>query len=259
MAEVQGVVDRITNKQTAGGKTVYNIQLNGEWYGLGFNQPNFGQGAEIEFDVSYNGNFANVADGSINILSPGQRGGGQQRSNGGYGGQRQGGGNYGGQQRSNGGGGNYGQRTGGQQQRAPAPRQAAGGDGKDAYWDNKAKTDKLTQRAIQHQSARNSAIAFMDVLFKNEAVKLPAKQADKMDAALSLLDSLTAQFIAATRAYALGGATTQQAAPQARPTPQPEPEPEPQQFDDNLPQGREPAQGYDNGGGEPKFDDDIPF
>lgn len=256
MAEVQGVVERIAKKQTQNGGTITNIQVNGEWYGMGFAKVNFGQGAEIEFDISWNGNYANVDGDTLNILSPGQRGGGNG------GGQRNGGGGYGGQRNGNGGGGNYGgQRGGGQQQRSAPPRQAAGGDSKDEYWKKKEKTDKLTQRVIQHQSARNSAIAFLDVLFKNEAVKLPAKQSDKFDAALALLDELTAKFIEATRGYALGSATTQQAAPQARqvPPPEPEPEPEPQQFDDDLPQQRAPAQGYGNAGDPQDFDDDIPF
>lgn len=256
MAEVQGVVERIATKQTAKGGTITNIQVNGEWYGMGFAKVNFGQGAEVEFDISWNGNYANVDGDTLNILSPGQRGGGNG------GGQRNGGGGYGGQRNGNGGGGNYGgQRGGGQQQRSAPPRQAAGSDAKDEYWKKKEKTDKLTQRVIQHQSARNSAIAFLDVLFKNEAVKLPAKQSDKFDAALALLDELTAKFIEATRGYALGSATTQQAAPQARqvPPPEPEPEPEPQQFDDDLPQQRAPAQGYGNAGDPQDFDDDIPF
>lgn len=254
MAEVQGVVERIATKQTAKGGTITNIQVNGEWYGMGFAKVNFGQGAEVEFDISWNGNYANVDGDTLNILSPGQRGGGNG------GGQRNGGGGYGGQRNGNGGGGNYGgQRGGGQQQRSAPPRQAAGGDSKDDYWKKKEKTDKLTQRAIQHQSARNSAIAFLDVLFKNEAVKLPAKQSDKFDAALALLDELTAKFIEATRGYALGSATPQQAAPQARqvPPPEPEPEPEPQQFDDDL-----PNHVNNNGGplaGDNDFDDDIPF
>lgn len=257
MAEVQGVVERIATKQTAKGGTITNIQVNGEWYGMGFAKVNFGQGAEVEFDISWNGNYANVDNDTLNILSPGQRGGG---SNGG--GQRNGGGGYGGQRSGNGGSG-YSQRSGGQPQRSAPPRQATGGDSKDDYWKKKEQTDKLTQRAIQQQSARNSAIAFMDVLFKNEAVKLPAKQGDKMDAALALLDELTARFIDATRTYALGSKATQQSAPQAAPqrTKQPDPEPEqqPEAFDDDLPQGREPAQGYGNNGDQQDFDDDIPF
>lgn len=243
MAEVQGVVDRITSKQTQGGKTVYNFQLNGEWYGMGFNQPNFGQGAEIEFDIEWNGNYANVAKGSLNILSPGQgrgnQGGGQRNGGGGYGGgQRQGG-----QQRSSGG---YNQ--GGGQRSSGGGGAPAGNNAKDAYWEKKEKTDKLTQRAIQHQSARNSAIAFLEVAVTAGAVKLPAKQAEQYDALLGLLDAVQEKFLNDTRDYALAGVKAPQAqrqAPPPQPEPEPEPEPEPQNY----------------GGGEPPedFDDDIPF
>lgn len=48
--------------------------------------------------------------------------------------------------------------------------------------------------SIHYQSSRKDAIQTLGVLLANEAVKLPAKQADKYDAALALIDELTARY-----------------------------------------------------------------
>lgn len=50
------------------------------------------------------------------------------------------------------------------------------------------------QQHIQFQASRNAAIAALDSMLKVEAVKLPPKQADKYDAYLELLDTLTGRF-----------------------------------------------------------------
>ena len=48
--------------------------------------------------------------------------------------------------------------------------------------------------SIHFQSCRKDAIQTLGVLLGNDAVKLPAKQADKYDAALALIDELTARY-----------------------------------------------------------------
>ena len=48
--------------------------------------------------------------------------------------------------------------------------------------------------SIHFQSSRNAAISTVDLLLKSEAVKLPAKQSDKYDAALALIDEITARY-----------------------------------------------------------------
>ena len=50
------------------------------------------------------------------------------------------------------------------------------------------------QDIIQYQAARNTAMAFLTVAISEGAVKLPAKQADKYDAFMSLLHDVTDQF-----------------------------------------------------------------
>tara|TARA_R110000772_G_scaffold175148_1_gene287003 strand:- start:347 stop:835 length:489 start_codon:yes stop_codon:yes gene_type:complete len=48
--------------------------------------------------------------------------------------------------------------------------------------------------SIQYQSSRKDAIQMLGVLLTAEAIKLPAKQADKYDAAMAIVEEMTAQF-----------------------------------------------------------------
>lgn len=47
--------------------------------------------------------------------------------------------------------------------------------------------------SIHYQSCRKDAIQTVNLLLTHEAVKLPAKAADKMDAAMALIDEITNQ------------------------------------------------------------------
>lgn len=223
---VEGIVEDIYPRSTNNGE-FWNIKLNGQDFGWGKFPPKFGVGSDIGFEIQWNGNYANVNWDSVQVNNqvgngPAQ-GGGSGRSQGG--GQRQGGNGGGGYQRSNGGGGQrpqggggyqrgagrsgqpgnggqqggYQRQGGGQQQQARPQQQQqrapqGGAGGKDDYWARKEERDVEVQKAIQYQASRNAAIATLDILLKAEAVKLPAKQADKYDAALALLDTLTERF-----------------------------------------------------------------
>lgn len=48
--------------------------------------------------------------------------------------------------------------------------------------------------SIHFQSCRKDAIQTVGLLLQSEAVKLPAKQADKFDVAMALIDELTARY-----------------------------------------------------------------
>lgn len=241
---VSGFIDEFYCARGAKGD-FWKLTINGTSYGFGKYPPKCGEGSEVEFYIRWNGDYPNVDLDTFNIIDAvgsgpansgggggrggngggrgGQGGGGQSR--GGQGGSRGqgGGGSY--QSRQNGGGSRQGQgrgdsNGGGRPQGGARPAQggsgrpAAGGGpgaGKDTYWADKEKRDIITQKAIQFQASRNSAIAALDVLLKVEAVKLPAKQADKYDAALALLDELTARFQEQTTAVMTGKAPKAQA------------------------------------------------
>lgn len=161
MADVQGIVDRITARPQGRGQA-YSVQIQGEWYGHGFDQPKFQEGQEVSFNISWNGQYKNVDVGSVVVM------GGQQQQ-GGYNNQRP-------------------------KQNYQSRQKSGGNGGKDAYWTKKAEDDKERQITIEHQSSRNAAIELIDVALREGAVKLPAKQAEKFDALVALVDELTYKF-----------------------------------------------------------------
>jgi hypothetical protein len=65
---------------------------------------------------------------------------------------------------------------------------------KDDYWKRREERDLETQKRIQLQSARNSAIAAAEVIVNTGAIKLPAQQNKKYDSVLSLIDEITAKY-----------------------------------------------------------------
>lgn len=73
------------------------------------------------------------------------------------------------------------------------------GAGREAYWQDKAKSDDTRQSKIEWQAARNSAIAAADVILKNGALKLPAKENAKYDAVMALIGDLTSVFFEQTK------------------------------------------------------------
>ena len=259
MAEICGVVEKVSYKDLNSGKRMWNIKVDGNWYGMGYTQPKFGEGGEIEFDISWNGDFANVDKDSLNIISAGN----VRNSGGGNGGSRGGnGGGYNkssGQQRSGGNSSN----GGGYNRGSSGSSGNAGGAGKDNYWENKdkrdierEKRDKVKDVVVTHLACRNSAIEAVGMLITAGAVSLPAKKAEQYDAVLELVDIVTERFVTGTREFTratLAAAKTAGPKPAGakpaprKPEPQPEPEPEPEQ---------EP----DDGGDAPQdFDDTIPF
>lgn len=62
MAKVTGVVTAISKKKA------YNIQIDdGDWYGYGFDAPEFSKGDKISFTVTKNGKWENVDVDSVEI------------------------------------------------------------------------------------------------------------------------------------------------------------------------------------------------
>jgi hypothetical protein len=162
----------------------------GDWYGYGFERPNFGEGDEVSFDVDWNGQYGNVRKGSLQVVG----GGGQQQQQ-----SRQGGGSYqnnrGGSPRNSGGrpggGGGYQKKTSG---------------GREAYWDEKAKRDVVVQRQIQHQASRNAAISVVSAALANNALSLPSKKGDQLDALLAVVDEITERYDFAVDAVGIAAA-----------------------------------------------------
>lgn len=76
-----------------------------------------------------------------------------------------------------------------------APARAVVSMGKDDYWSRKEARDIENDKLRALGASRNTAIAWIDFLVKAEAVKLPAKQADREEALNALLDDYTRTFM----------------------------------------------------------------
>lgn len=76
-----------------------------------------------------------------------------------------------------------------------AVKSTGGSLGKDDYWGNREARDIQTQKRIEKQSCRNSALEFIKILLSQEnAVKFGAK-ADKTDILEKMLAKYTEEFI----------------------------------------------------------------
>ncbi len=75
---VIGIVAKITSKEAGkNNNLIYNICIeedgrDDEWYGYGWDEPQFTEGAEIEFDIAYNGDYANIDVDTVNVLQDGE-------------------------------------------------------------------------------------------------------------------------------------------------------------------------------------------
>jgi hypothetical protein len=155
---IQGVVQKIFDKDFGKGP-VYSFTLKGDrtFYRLGPKKPSFAEGDSVQFETKTSGNSTYA-----NNVAP-WKGGTVPTSV------------------------------------ANAARQSSGGGPAtaDQFWRNKEARDVLTQQRIELQSCRNSAIELVRVLLSPgvEAVKLPAKQADKERVVAEMVTHYTKSFL----------------------------------------------------------------
>ena len=161
MTQVQGVVEKVLTRNTARG-TAYNIVVNGTLYGGGFKHPGVQGGESVSFMATQNDR------GYWNVGSPIQViGGGQAPA------QPQG-------------------QPAPQRQQRPQNQGQQGG--KDDYWKAKEQRDVVNQQVIQYQSSRNSAIAAVSCALQNDALSLPQKKGERLDALLDIIDEVTERY-----------------------------------------------------------------
>lgn len=146
MAQVKGTVEKISNRGKA-----WNINVSGNWYGFGFEAPQFSEGATVEFDVQMRGRYANVDKDTFKVVA---------------------------------------------EKAAASPNKGSTGGYSNSY--------DSRQQSINWQSARNAAIAFVDVASQLGAVTLPAAKAKKLDALAALVDNFTERYYYDTEAVATG-------------------------------------------------------
>lgn len=205
---VIGFVGAITSK-TAGknNNLMYSICVeeegrDDEWYGFGWDEPEFTKGAEIEFDIKWNGDYANVDNDTLNVIAEGEAkrssGGGRGRSSGG-GGRSSG--------RSSGGGRGAG---GGSKPSRGSKPAARGGKAKPAANDTTMSKDDWNKKdqMIRRQACMNTAINLVKLL--NEAGVLPAikKKSEGVDSLIALCDEEAERLYDQYEEQVYGGGTS---------------------------------------------------
>ena len=188
MAEqITGIVTKITDSKTARGN-FYGIIIDDDRFGFGNEKPDFGEGSEVTFEVEVNGNFENVDMDTFEVLElveakASGRSGGRSGGRGGDKPARGGRGSRGGDEKPA-----RGARGGSRGGDKPAKKEYTPKDDKPAVdWD-------LKDQKIQWQAARNSALALLASVIQAEAIKLPSKQADKLEAIEAYVSLKTDEF-----------------------------------------------------------------
>ena len=150
-----GYVDVAVAKPDKNGKTRYSFKVKNDdkWYSCGLDNPQIKKGDKIEFDFDTNGDWHNVTPGSVKITQSGPEIVEAKKGFGGF------------------------------ARRGPSPGAAE----KEKYWEDKAIRDVDTQKRIQLQASRNSAIEVADLMLRNGAIKLPDALAKRHDIIAALI------------------------------------------------------------------------
>lgn len=201
MSIVEGVVQKVSQR----GKAT-NILVNEQWYGCGFDGVPCSEGDRVSFPVTQNGRFLNADVKNMQVL--GKANVAPQQSSGNY------------------------QNTGG----GGTSKSAVRSGGRGSYGGGR-KLDDPVQVSITQQSARNAAIQALSVAVQADAVPLPAKKADKLDAFLALVDQVTERYYKETWEVAEAGGYTERAdkAPIAQGIEKQEDQAPNAEYDDDIP------------------------
>ena len=156
-------------EKIAKGAKAYSALVNGTWYGAGFSPPsNFKEGDNIDFEYTVNGKFKNMTVPSVKVAD---------------------------------------KATETESPKAPQKTfSKGGGTSRDTYWEDKAEKDKNTQREIRLQASRNAAIAFVDVLLKNDALPTGTVKKNKAGVIEEAVSHFTSQFYDETERVGSGEA-----------------------------------------------------
>ena len=150
---IEGVVQKVSSRP-AGRGTAYSIQVEGSYYGCGFQPPACSEGDYVSFQIEQNNRGYWNVSGNIEVKSGGNPAPQKQAS-------------------------------------AKGPQT---GNSRDQYWQEKEQRDIANQKIIQYQSSRNAAIELVRTAVENDALSLGTKKADKFDILVSIVDEITDKF-----------------------------------------------------------------
>jgi len=202
---VVGIADKITSKEAGKNHNlIYSVCVVEEgqddtWFGYGWDEPEFTEGAEIEFDIEYNGDFMNIDVSSLNILQDGEpKRSSRGRSSGG------GGRNSRGSSSSSRGSSSRSKPAGRGKPAAKRGGASSGGDtDKDKMWADK---DKM----IRRQACMNTAIKLVTLLHSIGVLPKPAKKSEGYDATVALCDEEASRLYDQYEEQVYGGGSPKQ-------------------------------------------------
>lgn len=237
---VIGFVAKITSKEVGqNNNLMYSLCIEeegreDEWYGYGWNEPDFTEGAEIEFDIEWNGKYPNVDNKSLNVLQDGEpkrqsssrsnsRSGGSSRGNNSNGGGRSSS-RSGGSGRSSGGsarGSASSSRSSGSSNRSSGNK----GTGKGSSDTTMSKEEwGQKDKMIRRQACMNTAINLIKLLHEAGVLPKPSKKSEGYDAYVALCDEEAARLYDQYEEQVYGGGTTKRSSSKQEP-----------QYDDDIP------------------------
>lgn len=153
--KVVGTIQDISSRSVAGNRTAYGIVIDGNSYSVGLYPPRgLAVGDNVEFEVEVNGQFRNVARGSLRKV--------------------------------------YGAAATASPPTTPYP--APQGVSASAIAGKPFVSDTDRQSIISKQAALNTAISYVNVLLETESVPLPKTAADRLAFIESLVFDSTAKF-----------------------------------------------------------------
>jgi len=208
---VVGIVAKITSKEVGkNNNLMYSLCIeeegrDDEWYGYGWDEPDFTEGAEIEFDIEWNGKYPNVDTKSLNVLADGEP---KRSSNSRSGSRSSGRSNSGGRNSSSRSGGNSrnsGSRSSNSSSRSSSrAKPAAKGNDTTMSKDEWKQKDNM----IRRQACMNTAIQLINLMQTAGVLPKPKTKADGFDALAALCDEEANRLYDQYEEQVYGGGST---------------------------------------------------
>lgn len=201
---VVGFVAKITSKEAGVNKNlIYNLCIeeegrDDEWYGYGWDEPDFTEGAEIEFDITWNGDYPNVDVDSVNVIADGEP---KRSSN-----KRSSGRSRNGSSRSS-----SSRSSGNSRSRGRSSSKPAASRGKPAAKGNDTTMSKdewkQKDNMIRRQACMNTAINLIGLMHTAGVLPKPKTKADGFDALAALCDEEAIRLYDQYEEQVYGGGT----------------------------------------------------
>jgi len=237
---VIGFVAKITSKEVGkNNNLMYSLCIeeegrDDEWYGYGWDEPDFTEGAEIEFDIEWNGKYPNVDTKSLNVLADGEpKRSSNSRSNS-RGSSRSSGNDSRSGGRSSSRSGSSSRSSGNSNRNSSSSSNSRGssnrssgnkGTGKGSSDTTMSKDEwKQKDNMIRRQACMNTAINLIGLMHTAGVLPKPKTKADGFDALVALCDEEAVRLYDQYEEQVYGGGTAKRSSSKKEP-----------EYDDDIP------------------------